>query len=762
NNTVLVVVDGVPGQIGGLERLDPNDIESISVIKDGTAAIYGARAANGVILVTTKRGKIGKPVVSYSFNQGFDSPTRLPQMADAAAYAQIVNNISYYTSPTLGLNQVYSADQIQKFKDGSDPLNYPNTNWEKLTLKSVALQNQNSLTLTGGSDDVKYFTSVGTTYQDGLYKNGATNYHQYNFRSNIDANVTKRFKIGLSLSGREEDRQYPTTGAGGEFRTIYRSYPTSAGFYPNGYPTAGIDQVNPALAATSIGGVSQNPTLTFNGILKASYDIPGITGLSLDGFYSVDKSGNSTKTFTTPYTVYNYSQAANTYTPAIEGGGPDGLAELYQSQLNESLITSNIKLNYARHFGKHNVNAFVGYEQSKSTYSFFWAQKTDFPTAETPELSNGGTAAGNATNGGSSSDNAAKPTFDYTRRSVISRLAYDFDEKYLLEGQLRADGSALFAPGHQWGYFPSISAGYRISKEKWFADKFSFINDLKIRASYGVVGDDIVDAYQYLESFSSYNYFVSDNGSGAVLQPGYSLSKLANPEVTWETAKKTDIGINAVFLNNFTFEAIYFTQKRSNILGFRNGSIPATSGIVNPNGGNIVPAENIDKVNSSGFESTLSYNHPGKFSWGASGNFTYAKSKIIYIDEAVGTLPYQSQIGAPLNTYPLANNLYYNAIGIFRSTAQLNSTPHVPGAQVGDLIYQDYTHDGKITAADQIRSKYGNIPQIVFGFSLNAAYKNFDLSVLFSGQAEVSQYVLPESGTIGNFYQSWASNAWSP
>jgi len=187
-------------------------------------------------------------------------------MADAATYAQIVNDISYYDSPTNGLNYVYSAAQIQKFKDGSDPVNYPNTNWEKLTLKNFALQSQNSLTLSGGSEDVKYFASVGTVYQDGLYKNGATNYHQYNFRSNIDANVTKRFKLGLSLSGREEDRQYPMAGAGTIFRTIYRSYPTSAGFYPNGDPTTGIDQVNPALVATNIGGTNVNPTLTFNGI----------------------------------------------------------------------------------------------------------------------------------------------------------------------------------------------------------------------------------------------------------------------------------------------------------------------------------------------------------------------------------------------------------------------------------------------------------------------------------------------------------------
>ena len=755
SNNVLVVVDGVPGQVGGLERLDPNDIESISVLKDGSAAVYGSRAANGVILITTKRGKTGKPTVSYSFNQGFNSPTRLPRLADAPTYAEIVNLISYYDSPTGGMNQVYSDAQIQNFKDGSDPVNYPNTNWEKLTLKNVALQNRNSLTVTGGSESIKYFASLGTIYQDGLYKNGATDYHQYNFRTNVDATITKRFKIGLSISGRDENRQYPTTSSANIFRGIYRSYPTSAGFYPNGMPTAGIDQVNPALVGTSIGGTDANPTLTFNGIVKASYDIPGVPGLVLDGFYSVDELGSFTKTFSVPYTVYTYNSATNTYTPSIEGGGPNGLASLYESQLNQSLTTANIKLDYARQFGKHNVSAFVAYEQSSTNYDFFYAQRNDFPTPTTPELSEGGTAASDALNGGSSSDNNGN--FDYNRRSVIGRLAYNYEEKYLLEGQFRGDGSSLFAPGHQWGYFPSISAGYRISKEDWFSESVPFINDLKIRASYGVLGDDLIGPFQYFDNFSFNNVAVFDNGSGATLQPGISLTKLANPDITWETAKKTDIGINAVFLKNFTLEAIYFKQIRSNILGYKNASVPATSGIVNPYGGDIVPAENMDKVNNGGFEGTLGYSHPGKFSWGVSGNFTYAKNKVIYIDEAAGTLPYQAETGGPLNNY-----LLYKSIGIFRTQDQLNNTPHVAGAGLGDLIYEDYNHDGQITAADQIRTKYGNIPQIVYGLSLNAGYKNFDLSILFAGQAEVSQYVLPESGTIGNYYRSWSDNAWSP
>lgn len=755
SNSVLIVVDGIPGQIGGLERLDPNDIESVSVLKDASAAVYGNRAANGVILITTKHGKTGKAAISYNFNEGFSSPTRLPKLADAPTYAQILNDINYYDNPAGGFNQAYSAAQIQKFRDGSDPLNYPNTDWEKLTLKNYALQNQQNVTVTGGSDDIKYYTSVGITSQGGLYKNGAAKYNQYNFRSNIDATVAKGFKVGLSLQGREEDRQFPTTSAANNFRGIYRGYPTVAAFYPNGLPTSGFDNTNPALTPTSIGGTINNPTQTFNGILKASYDIPGVQGLSLDGFFSADKTGVFNKTFNTPYTVYTYNSATNIYTPSTQGGS-NGRPYLYESQLNQSLITSNIKLNFVRQLGKNNINAFVAYEQSKNTYNFFWAQRNNFPTATTPELSQGGSAPSDATNGGSSSDNNGN--YNYNRRSVISRLAYNYDEKYLLEAQFRADGSSLFAPGHQWGYFPSISGGYRISKERWFQDKIKFIDDLKIRASYGVLGDDNIAPYQYIDNYAFNNSVVLDNGSGASPQPGIDQTKLANPNITWEKAKKTDIGINAVFLKNFTLEAIYFRQVRSDILAYRNGSLPGTSGIVNPSDGNpLVPAENIGKVNSAGFEATLGYNHPGTFSWGVSGNFTYAKSKIIYIDEAAGVLPYQRQTGQPLNTY-----LLYKAIGIFRSQAQLDNTPHVPGAQVGDLIYADVNHDGQITAADQERSKYGNIPQIVYGLNLTAAYKNFDLSVLFAGQAQVSQYVLPESGVIGNFYSSWANNAWSP
>jgi TonB-linked SusC/RagA family outer membrane protein len=753
SNSVLVVVDGIPGQVGGLERLDPNDIESVSVLKDASAAIYGNRAANGVILVTTKRGKTGKPMVNYSFNQGFSSPTRLPKMADAPTYAQIMNEISYDSNPAGGLNQSYTEEQIQKFRDGSDPLLYPNTDWIGETLKSVALQNQHSLSISGGSDDMKYFVSAGTINQDGLYKNGVTKYKQYNFRSNIDANISKRLKVGLSLSGREEDRFFPQVGAGDIFRSIYRAKPIAAAYYPNGLPTTGIENANPAVQVTDAGGSVKSPTQTLNAILKASFLIPGVEGLSLDGFFSVDKSNTFSKSFSKPYLLYRYDQATEQYNSVIVGGN-NQKATLTEIHNNTSLITSNIKLNYARRFGLHDVNAFVGYEQSDNHYEYFDAQRFNYLSTSLPELSQGGTAATDYLNSGYSTN--------YTRRSVISRLAYTYDEKYLFEGQLRADGSSIFPQSKQWGYFPSASVGYRISKENWFQNSVKFINDLKIRASYGSLGNDNVNGFQYFDNYVLVgNGFVAStpNSGTSVIQPGVNLVKLANPNITWERAKKLDIGINAVFLKNFTLEAIYFQQKRDGILAARNASLPGSSGIVNPYGADpLVPSENIGKVNSTGFEGTLGYNNSGKdFKWGVSGNITYAKSKIIYIDEASGTLGYQRQTGGSLNTY-----LLYNAIGIFRTQADLDAYPHVAGAKVGDLKYEDYNGDGKITADDQTRTQYGNIPQITYGFSFNASYKNFDMSVLFSGQSQVSQYVLPEAGSVGNFYSSWADNRFSP
>lgn len=748
NKDVLIVVDGIPGQIGGLERLNPNDIESISVLKDASASIYGSRAANGVILVTTKQGKTGKPVINASYNQGFSSPTRLPKMADAATYATIANEIAYYNNKAGGMNQQYTEEEIRKFADGSDPLNYPNTDWAASALQKTALQNQANVSVSGGSQNIKYYFSLGSLFQDGLYKNGATNYKQYSFRSNIDANITKDFKVSLYLSGREENRQFPTVGAGDIFRSIYRAYPIVSDFYPNGLPSYGIEGNNPALMATEIGGINRNPRQVFNGILKGSYNIAAVEGLSIDGFVAIDKSWNFSKSFATPYQLYNYNRVTDVYAPVIVGGRNDK-ATLTQSQENYTQVTNHIKLNYQRDFGAHAIAGFVAYEQSEIKRETFGAFRENFPTTQTPELSQGGAAIADRNNSGGS--------YHFTRQSYIGKLGYNYDEKYLVDVQARIDGSSTFPKNNRYGFFPSVSAGWVVSKESFF-ENVSFIQNLKLRASYGLLGNDNVGLFQYLNNYSFYNQLVL----GGAIVPGIDLTKLSNPAITWEKAQKTDIALEASFLNGFNLEFIYFTQQRNDILAVRNASIPFVTGIVNPFPTNdntpLVPSENIGKVNSNGIEATLGYNkRSGDFAWGVSGNITYAKNKIVFIDEAPGVLPHQKQTGRPLNTY-----LLYNTNGIFRSQDDIDKYPHLSVAQPGDLIYEDFNNDGVITANDRVRSKYSNIPQITYGFLLNGEYKNFDLSLVFAGQTRVSQYVLMESGTVGNFYSSWADNRWSP
>ncbi|WP_255474213.1 SusC/RagA family TonB-linked outer membrane protein [Pontibacter qinzhouensis] len=744
NNDVLIVVDGVPGQIGGLDRLDPNDIESITVLKDASAAVYGNRAANGVILVTTKRGTTGKPTVSYNYNQGFSSPTRLPEFADAATYATILNEIDYYNNTAGGLNQRYTAEELELFRNGSDPLNYPNTNWLKEVLNPVALQNRQSLSVNGGTENVRYYASLGTLYQDGLYKNGATEYRQYNFRTNLDADITDRFNVGVSLSGRQEDRQFPQYGAGGIFWNTYRAYPFIPARYPNGLPSAGVEGgINPIMIGTDAAGLNNNQRLIFNGILKARYDLAFVEGLSVDGFYSVDKGQNFSKSFTQPYLVYSY-EGGDTYRP-VTVGEPN--ASLFQAQENTTLVTSNIKLNLNRQFGDHGIGAFIGYEQSENRLEHFEASRRNFPTPLTPELSQGGTGENDRNNAGWS--------WVFTRRSYLGRVNYNYKEKYLAEIQMRVDGSANFPRNSRYGYFPGISVGWRLSEEAWFRNSVPFFDDLKLRASYGRLGNDNVGSNQFINNYAFDNRYVI----GGVVHPGINLIKLANPNITWEVAQKTDIGLNGNFLKDFSFEFIYFQQKRKDILANRNASVPNVTGIVNPYGSDpLVPSENIGQVDNNGIEATLGYSKSsGDFKYNISGNITYATNKIVFRDEAPEVLDYQRETGRPMNSY-----LLYKTIGIFRTQEDLDNYPHPSGTKLGDLIYEDHNRDGQITADDMVRTELGNIPQIVYGVNLGAEYKNFDISVLFQGQGRVRQYVLPDVGISGNYFNSWAENRWSP
>ena len=749
DNSPLIVVDGIISQLGGLQRLDPNNIESISVLKDASAAIYGSRAANGAILVTTKKGAAGKPKFQFSYNQGFIKPTRVPEMANSAQYASILNEIQYYANPAAGLNQIYTDAEIELFSNGSDP-NYPNTDWLNEVIATNSTQSQASLSVSGGSENIQYFVSLGGRHQESIYNNGITQFEQINLRSKIDFQATENLKIGTNINVRGEEGKYPTSGAGAIFRGAYRSKPIDVMRYPGvGFaPDAEGTANNPLLLVTAIPGTDVQPKTTINTILNFEYTIPFAADFAVKGFYAADRSVWKRKEFVLPSSVYD----------AIDGTDPVEYNEivsnipspqLFQRQENEQLNTAHIALHYNKSFGKHGISAFAAYEQSKLETDFLEAFRRGFLSSAVDELNQGpegvdenGSPYG--TNGGGS--------YEEARRNYFGRVAYDYETKYLLEAQVRYDGSSIFPEGKQYGLFWSASAGWRISEESFFA--VDQINNLKLRASYGVIGNDRVAAFQFLNSYGNFGTGYVVDG---VSQTRFAISQIANTDITWEEAKKLDFGLEATIFGKITIEADYFSERREGLL-IAPGDIPWISGIINEFGGTeIIPDVNLGIVENKGFEAQVTYNNSlGDVDFFLSGNVTHAKNEVIDVRDPE-VLEWKKAEGKPLFA-----GLYYEAIGIFRTPEDLANNPSLPSNVLGDLMYRDVDGDGEITANDQVRADQTNVPQLVYGISAGAQWKGFDFSMLLQGQGNSQQYFLPEAGTIGNLTKTWADNRYSP
>lgn len=743
DNSPLIVVDGVANRLGGLERIDANDIESVSVLKDASAAIYGAQAANGVILIITKKGTEGRPVFDFNYNQGVAQPTRLPKMADAATYAKIANEINYYRNPTGGMNQIYSTDAIQKYANGSDPLNYPNTDWEQETIKNFSLQDRQAFSVRGGNKAINYFASLGRQHQDGIYKDGVLKYDQINMRSNVDFQLNEDLKVGMDIAYRKSNKTFPTNSQGTIFRAIYRTFPQIAAYYPGVGPSAGVESgLNPNILVTDAPGTDKQEESVINSLLNFEYKLPFAKDFVIKGFWALDHSYENRNLFSTPYLVYSYDKGANKYN-TVKGGPVT--PELTMTQTNRSLQTYNLSLNYEKTLGENHVKSFLAYEQSEQKMNWFTAFRKGFLSTQIPVLDMGGSDPLDK----SVSGNEER----FTRINYFGRLSYDYSQKYLAEVQFRYDGSSRFAKGKQYGFFPSASFGWRISKENWF--NTSKISNLKLRASYGLLGNDRVTAFQYLNSFGYLpNNYILDGSPVST----FKIAQLANPDITWEKAKKLDIGVEISFLEHFNAEIDYFHESRNDLLIPRSGSIPMVSGIVNPFRGSIIPYENIGEVANSGLETQLGYSQNfGKLHIFANGNITYNKSDVKFLDDPEGIPDYQKQVGKPLGS-----QLLYKNNGIFRTADDLKKYTSLTGNIAGDLIYADTNKDGKITADDRVRESLSNVPQIVYGLTTGFEYKSFDFSLMLQGQARVVQFVMPESGEIGNFFSSWADNRWSP
>jgi TonB-linked SusC/RagA family outer membrane protein len=780
NSSPLVVIDGIPDRDGGIGRLNPQDIESISVLKDASSAIYGARAANGVILITTKRGESGTPQLEYSFNSGWSAPTEFPEMSSSYEYANIMNELpiyrsipvnewgnawssiqstGIYNSPTDGVSSLsanYSPEAVAGYLNGNDPWRYPNTDWYGDTFKDWAPQQRHNLQLSGGTEKVKYFTSLGYIYQDAIYKNSATFYNQYNLRMNLDAEVNDYVKMNVGLMTRREDRNFPTVGAGAIFRMLQRGRPTENAIWPSGEPGPDIENgENPVTVTTGDTGYIKNPKdyIQINGGLNITN--PWIEGLELIVNGSIDVNRETSKNWQTPWKLYSWNgvdQSSSGLTANVRSPFTDArLTESSNSVLN-STFTGQLKYDFT--LGEnHDIGIFAGVTREQFTGSNFFAFRRNYISPAIDQLFAGGTADQNT--GGSA--------YDRTRLGYYGRLQYNFKDTYLVELLFRRDGSYIFPEVGRYGNFPGVLVGWNIGNESWF--NVEPVSYLKLRASYGELGNDQVfyngqlQEYAFLSTFGFGEYPIDNQ----VVKTLYE-TVLPNPNFTWEVARNTNIGLDAKVFDRFNVTLEWFNNQRDRILIQQQGSTPASSGI-----SSLLPPTNFGKMNNRGYEFSLTYDggdfnysDPNAFRYTIGINGGYAKNNVVFIDEVSGAPDYQLQEGSPLGAY-----LLYEADGVFFDQNEINSNT-IDYSEVtaqllpGDLRLVDYNGDGKINADDQVRQEKGFTPTFQYGATLDLSYKNFDLSVLFQGsRGGMATLFNGEFGDWGNFYKYQHDNRWS-
>ena len=742
DNSVLVVVDGVVGR-DGLSRLDPQDIESISVLKDASASVYGARAANGVILVTTKRGLKGKPVITLNSSTSISTPTTIAKGATPYNYARQVNAIRLRN----GQQELYSSTDLQQFQSG----NFNGIDFWNELFDKTSFEQRHNLSVRGGAENVSYFTSLGIVKQGPIVNDDKiTDFKQYNVRSNLDFNVNESLTVGLDLAGRLEDVQSPPY----MFQAVDRAskvIPLNEAYEVDGKYLRLINgQENPFVyLQKQAGDVSRKNTL-FNGTIKLNYDLPFLKGLSIGTWAALDYTQNYVNTFNNNPLQYILNDDGSLIENRL------GLDVLVSDEyFKQSSLTYNAKIAYKNTFGLNNIETFIAYEQNKTNNNAnFLSRRNGLISEDLPYLSQGDpeTQIANSALG------------ELARQAYIGRLSYDYDAKYLTSFGFRYDGSYIFPKGKRFGFFPYASAGWVVTKEK-FLENNKTLSFLKLRGTWGITGNDRVNPFQYLQRFQNPDqgggiFYLSPNADNNSAIPLGNSNQIIlsptgvdpNPNITWETATSWDVGIETrLFSDKASLELTYFSENRDDILAKRNVTIPSYTGLNPPN-------ENIGKTKNHGIEATLGYNMDiGEVKLDINGNISYAQNELVFNDAPEPEETYQE-----LQGHPIGSKLVYNAIGIYRSQSDLDTYPSRPGTEVGDLIYADTNGDGQITTADRIIMEKSDIPTTQYGISLRGTYKNFELSTFWQGQSgsvlSIASFL--DEGTSSADY--FAQNAWTP
>ena len=707
NSNPLILVDGIESSI---DNIDPSDIASISVLKDAaSASIYGSRASNGVVLVTTKRGSLNRtPSISYSGYYGSTSATHVPSVITNSAQFMELTNEAFTNS---GNSARYTQAQIDRYKQ-----NGPNTNWVKEIIKNGPIQ-QHNISVTGGNNNTSYLLSVGNLNQDGITP--AIGYKRYNIRLNLDTKILDKLTIGTSL--------YLTRG------NYHSPIPDVTGL--DG-PIAGSLIANPLIPAYDLQGRLANSNQTFLGSanpftqtqynsytrtnqqflgnLFAEYEI--IKGLKVKGIVSLNYFDNDGTTFNVKGDTYDWI-SGNVMYPSTNALG---LRARSYNKSND--ITSWIQATYKKSIGNHNISLLAGYNQESFIYNGINAGRTNFPLFTVPVLNVG--AATTATNNESATE--------WALQSVFGRVNYDYNERYLFEFNIRRDGSSRFGASNRYGTFPSVSAGWVISKEN-FMRNLPRVDLLKIRVSKGQLGNQYAQGtnYPFAGQVSvSTNYVINGN-----LVPGAAQTTFDNPSIRWETTTSSNIGLDVGLFKKLTIEADYFVRTTKDILYAL--PLPATAG------GLADPVINTAKVQNKGWELAATYKEKiGDLRINVGFNVTHVNSKLLYIDatrtnvgDKVINGNYILSRGASLNS------IYgYQAIGIFQSADEILKSPKQFGNYAaGDIKYADLDHNDTIDTRD--RAIIGQEdPQWLYGANINLGYKGFDLSAIFQGVGNFQSY----------------------
>lgn len=745
----LVIVDGIEGDFN---NIDASQIESISILKDGAASIYGARAGNGVILVTTKRGIDSKPVISLNTSFTLQGQTNVIKPGSSGQRAEWLRE--EHINKGLPMEQVpYTEEQIQKYYNGTDP-NYLNSDWYDAVIRDWAPQQNHNLSIRGGSNKIKYYGYIGYNDQETIVKTGGGSYKRYNVQSNIDAKITDRLSFTLDMLLTKENQFFPTVGSGfghsNFWSIIYDSDPRYPIYLPDRSKLSygGLSYGNALFASnTNLGGYSDTDKNRIRANGGLIYEFKYVKGLKAKMSISYDTYNQNYKYFNKQGKFYSYNIDSDTYAFERASQDPTGVTEVFGRGYS---LTQQYSLQYERLFKeKHRVSALALFETIDYNDKNVETGRTGFMSTILDQLFAG--------NGTTSFNNGWES--EMGRASWVGRINYSYMDKYLIETILRADASAKFPQNSRWGYFPSVSLGWVLSQES-FMKSLKAIDNIKLRASYGESGNDNVGSFKYLAGYA----FDGSYKIGDEIKSGLYAVGLANPILTWETMKIYNGGIDLSFFNRKLYGTVdAFYRVRDGIPGSRSVSLPSSFGAE-------LPLENLNSIDTRGWELNLGTSgNFGNFMYDISGNLSWARSKWRKYDEPIYSDPDQERIYKREGRWTDVRYGYISD-GLFTSQAEIEALDFTykdlngnSSLRPGDIKYVDLNGDKVLDWKDQKEIGKGTLPTWTYGFNMNFKYHGFDLSALFQGAFGYTTYIdLTKAASTLKYDNRWTEKENNP